>query len=258
MMRLTHSTGYAWDAVRTLVGRELRIRYKGSLLGLLWAILSPLGTVAVLYVLFSLVLSLDIPNYAAFIYSGLLPWTWFQASVQTGASTLLDNRDLVRKPFFSRPLLPAVVTSTNFILYLLALPVLLVLLLVEGVPLRGTILLLPLIWALQGILTLAFTVLVAALGVLVRDIQHLLGVGLMLWFYLTPVFYDLDRIAPEHARWLMLNPMAVIVQAHRTVTLDGQLPDFVALGAVGAIALILLVASLVIFHTLEDAFVEEV
>lgn len=257
-MVATQSPNYLIDLLGVLVGRELKIRYKGSLLGLLWALLSPLGTVAVLHLLFSAILPLDIPHYASFIYSGLLPWTWFQASVQTGAATLLDNRDLVRTPFFPQLLLPAVTMSTNFMLYLLALPVLLGLMLAEGVVPATTLLLLPLVWLILGVFTLACTVLVAALGAIIRDIQHLLGVGMLLWFYLTPVFYDPSRVGAERAYLLMLNPMSVLVQAHRDITLIGQLPNWAGLAWVGLASVALLAASVLLFRSLQDAFVEEV
>lgn len=252
------SLGYGYDVLSTLVRRELRIRYKGSILGLLWAVLSPLGTVAVLHLLFSRILPLDIPNYASFIYSAMLPWSWFQAAVLTSAQTLIDNRDLVRKPFFPRLMLPGVVASTNFCLYLLAIPVLLVLMLIEGVALTPALLLLPLIWVVLGLFTLACSVLVAALGVVVRDVQHLLGVGMLLWFYLTPIFYDTARLAPETARWLSLNPLTPIVTAHRQIVIAGQIPDLLGLLAVALVSAALLVASVWLFRVLEDTFVEEV
>jgi lipopolysaccharide transport system permease protein len=254
----TAAPGYLFDIVRTLIERELRIRYKGSQLGMLWAVLSPLGTVVILHVLFTQIVPLNIPHYAAFIYSGLLPWAWFQTAVQTSAATLLDNRDLVRKPFFPRPLLPAVVTGSNFLLYLLAAPVLMATMLVEGVTPGPALLLLPLVWVAQAVVTLACAMLVAALGVLMRDIQHLLGVGMLLWFYLTPIFYDLERVGPERAWMFALNPMATIVQAHRAVTLYGHAPDWVALGTLTLIGGAVLFGSVKLFQALEDSFVEEV
>jgi lipopolysaccharide transport system permease protein len=250
--------GLLYDTLHALVLRELHVRYKSSLLGLLWAVLSPLGTVAILHLLFTRIVPLGIPHYAAFIYSALLPWTWFQSAVQTGAGTLIDHRDLVRKPFFPRPLLPAVVTASHFLLYLLALPVLLALLLVEGVRPAPILLLLPVVWLVQAIFALACTTLVAALGALVRDVQHLLGLVLLLWFYLTPIFYDLDRVKSAQARWLLLNPMAVLVQAHRTIALDGRQPDWAALGACALVGAALLAAALAVFRALEHLVVEEV
>jgi lipopolysaccharide transport system permease protein len=253
-MNIARSPSYLFDVIVTLVERELRMRYKGSVLGLLWAILSPLGTVLILYILFSKVLPLNIPNYAAFIYSGLLPWTWFQASMFSSAATLNDNRDLVRKPFFPRLLLPGVVTAANFILYLLALPVMLVLVVWEGLTLTPVLFLLPLLWLLLGILTLGFTLIISALGVLIRDIQHLLGVVMLLWFYLTPIFYDV----PDQASWLYLNPLTILVKAHRDILLYGQAPQLPHLAVLSLVSGSLFLGGLFLFRYLEDLFVEEV
>ena len=252
----TRSAGLLADTLLVLVGRELRIRYKGSFLGVLWAVLSPLGTVVVLHFVFTRVIPLQIPNYGAFIYSGLLPWVWFQTAVHTGATTLSDNRDLVRTPFFAKALLPGVVTATNFFLYLFALPVLLLLIVVDGVSLTPALAVLPLLWLVQGILTLGFTVLVAAIAVVVRDVQHLLGVLMLFWFYLTPVFYDMSAAPPAAAQWLALNPMAAIVSAHRTVTVFGRLPDWQPLAWWAAAGTALLVLALRAFRSLDDAFIE--
>ena len=255
--RVASSMGQRIDTLRVLVGRELRTRYKGSFFGMLWAILSPLGTVVVLEFVFSNVLDVNIPHFGAFIYSGLLPWVWFAAAVQTGANALNDNRDLVRTPFFSKPLLPAVITCANFLLYLFALPVLLLLLVVDGVALTGAVFALPVIWVAQGILTLAITVFIAAIGVIIRDVQHLMGVVLLFWFYLTPIFYELEQVPAEYTRWFELNPMTTMVSARRAVTLYGRAPDWTELGIWSFIGAILMIVSLLIFRSLEDAFVDQ-
>jgi len=257
LMSTSESTGHFIDTLRVLVAREFRMRYKGSAFGVLWAILSPLGTVAILHFLFSQVLPIGIPNFAAFMYTALLPWTWFQASVQTGSNVLSDNRALVRTPFFSKPLLPWAVTCTNFGLYLFALPVVFALMVYEGLPFTTALLALPLIWIVQWILTLGFTMLMAAIGILVRDVQHLISVVLLFWFYLTPIFYDLSQIPPDYSQWFVLNPMTAIVTAHRAVTVYGQLPDWIALAEVAAASVVLLGLSLVLFRTLEDSFIDE-
>jgi lipopolysaccharide transport system permease protein len=246
------------EILGALVGRELRIRYKGSALGVLWAVLSPLGFVAILSLLFTRFMPLNIPDYAAFVYSGLLPWTWFDATLHAGCVSLLDNRDLVRKPFFPRAVLPAVVTGSQFALYLLALPVLIALVIAHGRPPRETLLLLPAIWLVEGALAVAFATLLATLGVVIRDVQHLLGMGLMLWFYLTPVFYERGRLAGRGAQWLLWNPMTVVVESHRAVVFEGRAPDWPALAAVAAFAGALLAFSLALFRGLEHLLIEEV
>jgi ABC-type polysaccharide/polyol phosphate export permease len=252
----TESVGHFFDTLIALVSREFRMRYKGSFFGILWAVLSPLGTVATLQLVFTQILTLGVPNFAVFLYSALLPWVWFQASVQTSASTLSDNRDLVRTPFFPKSLLPGVVTCTNFLLYLCALPVLFALMAVDDLPLTRALVTLPAIWLVQGILTLGFTVLISAIGILVRDITHLMGLVMTLWFYLTPIFYDLKQVPPYLATWLALNPMAVIVSAHRDAVLYGRNPDWTELGVWAMIGLGLLAASIAMFRRLEDTFVD--
>lgn len=251
------SIGHRVDTLRALVSREFRMRYKGSFFGVLWAVLSPIGTVLVLQLVFTRILTISTPHFGAFMYSALLPWVWFQSAVQTSATTLSEHRDLVRTPFFAKPMLPGAVTCTNFLLYLCALPVLFGLMLADGLPFTPALAALPVIWIVQAIVTLGFTVLISAIGLLVRDVQHLMGVVLMLWFYMTPIFYDLKGLPPGMARWFSLNPMAAVVSAHRDVLLHGKAPNFPQLAMWGLIGGGLLAVSLFMFRQLEDAFVDE-
>jgi len=256
-LELRDSLGHLVDTLRALVGREFRMRYKGSFFGVLWAVLSPLGTVLVLQLVFRKILAVPTPFFGAFIYSALLPWVWFQSAVSTGATTLSDNRDLVRTPFFAKPMLPGAVMCTNFLLYLCALPVLFGLMFVDGLRFTTALAALPALWIVEGILALGFTVFIAAVGLLIRDVQHLIGVLLMLMFYMTPIFYDTKQLPPDLARWYWLNPMAGLISAHRNIMLFGRAPrvsDLVQWAVVGAV---ILCASLLMFRRLEDAFVDE-
>ena len=106
-------------------------------------------------------------------------------------------------------------------------------------------------------MTLGFTVLIAALGVLIRDVQHLMGVVFTFWFYLTPIFYDVRQVPPDFTRWFSLNPMTAIVTAHRDVTLYGRFPDWGELAYWMLIGTGILAMSLLVFRALEDAFIEE-
>jgi ABC-type polysaccharide/polyol phosphate export permease len=250
------TAGHSLDTLRALVGREFRMRYKGSFFGVLWAVLSPLGTVIVLQLVFTKILRFSTPNFGVFLYSAMLPWAWFAAAVQTSATTLSDHRDLVRTPFFFKPLLPAAVTCTNFLLYLFALPVLFGLMLADGVPFTSALIALPAIWAVEGLLALGFSLFVAAIGILMRDVQHLIGVVLLFWFYLSPIFYDMEQVPPELAPWFSINPMAAIVMAHRGVILNGEFPDWRLLGMWALIAVAVLLVSLKVFTHLEDAFID--
>lgn len=248
--------GYYGDVIRALVERDFAMRYKGSTLGMLWALLSPLAMAAILYAIFTRIVPLGIPHYSTFVFTGLLPWTWFSAAVTTGSATLLANRDLVRKPFFFKPVLPVVVVGTHFLLYLLATPVLVGSLLFEGLSPTPMLLWVPALWAVQALLTLAVTMLVAALSTIVPDVRHLLEIVMLLWFYLTPIFYDIRLLPAEVSQLFVLNPMAVIVQAHRDITIYGLAPNWLALTGVAATAWVLLVLAYAVFRFFEDAFIE--
>ena len=110
--------------VSDLLAREIKVRYKGSLLGLLWAWLSPLGTVLVLHVLFTRIVPLQIPHYAAFVYSGLLPWTWFSTALNESAGVLISGGNLIKKVLFPAEVLPIVSVLTNMVHFFFGLPIL--------------------------------------------------------------------------------------------------------------------------------------
>ena len=167
---------HACDLVRALVGRELKLRYKRSLLGLLWSLVTPLLQVVAFSFLFRAVLPLNVPHYPAFVLCGVLGWTWFQSSLFLASAAVVDNRELIRRPGFPTAVLPAVTVGTHLVHYLLALPVLLVFVLVDGGRFGPALLLLPLVVAVQYVLTLGLAYPIAACHVTFRDTQHLVGV----------------------------------------------------------------------------------
>ena len=251
------SVGHFIDTLWALVGREFRMRYKGSFFGILWAIINPLGTVVIIWFVFTKILMIPVSKFSVFLYSALLPWIWFAASVQTGAHTLIENRALVRTPFFAKPLLPWTVTCTNFVLYLLALPVLFGLMFFEHVKVTEALAVLPVIWLVQWIFTLAFTVLIAAIGILIRDVQHLMGVVLLFWLYLTPIFYDVKQVPPQFARWFRVQPHDDHHHGAPGRHLVRALPELGFPRHGGGVRRRPSGLSLLIFRSLEDAFIEE-
>lgn len=248
---------YLRDLVQVLVGRDIKVRYHRSVLGVAWALVTPLAQLLVFSFIFLLVLPTRVPNYAPFTFCGVLVWSWFQTSVLLSAATIVDNRDLLRRPGFPAAILPLVTVSTNFVYFLVALPILLVVLLVSGVPLTPAVLALPLVMALQFLFTLGLAYLVATLHVTFRDTQHLLGLFLMLLFYLTPVFYDAAAV-PERFRLLYgLNPMVHLVGAYRAILLQGRLPALLPILALAVLGMVGLRLALDVFSRASARFVEE-
>ena len=248
---------YLNDLLRELVSRELKLLYKRSLLGIAWTLINPLLQLAVFAFVFQLVLSIDIPQYASFVFTGLLVWTWFQNSLFQATGVIIANRPLIRQPGFPTAILPVVITTTGLIHFLLALPVLIIFLLIDGIELKPVIVFLPILQALQFALTVSIAYILAALNVTFRDTQHTLGVLLQLFFYLTPIFYQITNVPSGYQSLYFLNPMVHIVTAYRAVLIDGTQPDWLPLIVIGGCIAVLLPIGLQFFRRQSDRFVEE-
>lgn len=212
------------ELLRHLVGRDFRLRYHGAALGILWSVLLPLTQLLVLVFLFQRVVPLGIEGYPAFVYSGLLPWAWFSASLGAAGGLFVGNRDLVRRPDFPVGLLVVVNVLSNLLVYLVSLPLLLALTLAYGKMPGPTLAALPVLVAIEAGLLVGLGLLVATANVFYRDVQHLVTVALSLLFYLTPVFYRSEQVGAAAGVVLRLNPVAALVVAHRSVCFEGTWP----------------------------------
>ncbi|MCU0507975.1 MAG: ABC transporter permease [Anaerolineae bacterium] len=237
--------------------RDLKLRYKRSVLGLAWSLLNPLLQFLVFAFVFHWVLPLDIENYPVFLFTGLLVWNWFSGALHGGAGVVVDSVELVRYPRFPILLLPLVSVASHWVHFLLALPVLGAFLALAGIGPYWSWLALPLLMLAQFAFILSLVYLLAAAHVFFRDVQYLLGVALLLGFYLSPVFYD-SSIVPERFQLLYrLNPVAVLIDAYRSVLLEGQLPPALPLIILLAGALLMIALGLPVFHRASYRFAEE-
>ena len=247
---------YVRDLLFTLVGRDMKLRYKRSILGVAWSLLTPLAQLAVFYLTFDVLLPLNIPNYPAFLFSGLLAWNWFQGSLYQATSAIVDNRELMKRPGFPAAILPAVTVSSNLIHFLLALPILFIFLLLGGTGLTSAVLALPLVIAIQFILTLSLAYFTATFYVTFRDTQHLLGVVLNLLFFLTPVFYKSSDLPSQYQTLYHLNPMVHLIESYRAILLTGILPDGISLLLLTVVAIAILALGYYVFRKASDHFVD--
>lgn len=248
---------YLYDLLRSLVDRDMKLLYKRSVLGIAWTLINPLLQLAVFAFVFQVVLPVSIPRYCSFVFAGLLVWTWFQNSLFQATGVIIANRPLIRQPGFPIAILPVVITTTGLIHFLLALPVLMVFLVIDGVELKPVVFLLPILQALQFALTVSLAYLLAALNVSFRDTQHTLGVVLQLFFYLTPIFYDLKNVPAGFQVFYNLNPMVPIVTAYRAILIQGTQPDWQPLLIIAAVMAVCLPIGLQFFRRQSDRFVEE-
>lgn len=248
------------DLLWNLVVRDLKARYKSSVLGYLWSLVNPLLLMVVFTVLFKVFLKSPIPNFPVFIIVGLLPWNFCATSVSGAVSSITGQSALIKKVYFPRELIPISVVIANLINYLLALPAMIGLMLVLNAHFQWPALLFPLIALIQTIFLLGLALLLSSLNVFFRDTQVIIEVLLTAWFFLTPVFYRLGDIVDERwarlVRWL--NPMASLVDFYRDIFYLGGMPGWDAIIRTLATAMLILVAGYLFFLHLSPRFGEEV
>ena len=232
------------DLVVPLVRRELAARYRGSALGLAWAVLTPVVMIAIFTFVFAGVFGARFGatgsawDYALYLFCGLLPWTAFQDSLQAASGVVVANANLVKRVVFPLETLPVAQTLAALVVQVAGTLVLVAAALVLRGELHASALWLPALVAPQLLLTLGAAWLVASLGVFVRDTAQGLGLVLTGWMYLTPIIYP-EAIVPERYRALLnLNPFTPLVRCHRRVLLEGAPPDWAGLAYFTSCALL--------------------
>jgi len=250
--------------VQTLVVRDLKARYRGSVLGFFWSFINPLLQLAIYSFVFTVVLpglhSAKIEPYALFMFCGILPWTWFSSSLLESSNTLIAGGNLIKKVLFPAEVLPLVTVLANMVHFFLGLPILAAFLIYFRRPLDPLELLwFPVIVLVQLVLSMGLALLFSALTVHFRDLKDLLGNLLTLWFFATPIIYPMQE-APENFRWVLnLNPMTHLAISYQEVLFfDGPYGHGKWLMALGAGSLLVFFAGYFVFDRLRDSFAEEV
>jgi ABC-type polysaccharide/polyol phosphate export permease len=248
--------------ISSLVSRELKARYRGSVLGFLWSFVNPLLLLATYTLVFTVILpnrQPDIQPFFLFLFCGILPWTWFQASLAESAGVLIASANLIKKVLFPAEVLPTVTVLANLAHLLLGLPILLAILAFEG-RLAWTALLLPLPMLVQLVLTLGLSLFLSALTVHFRDIQSILSHVLHLWFFATPVIYSYAQIAERTPlrQALRLNPMTHVIVTYQQMLFHGNVDHWRGLFLALVVGLVAFAAGAFLFERLRDTLPEEV
>ena len=237
--------------------REIRVRYKQSVLGGIWAILQPFSSMLIFTFIFGFIVKMPTDGipYPVFFYSALLPWTFFSSSISFAVPSLISNINLVTKIYFPREILPIGAVAAAFLDFVIASLLYVVLLIIYKVPIQITILWLPVLLVMQILLTFGVSFLGAALIVSYRDIRFIIPLGLQLWMYLSPVVYPFSLV-PERFKFLyMLNPMAGIIDSYRRILL-GLTPQWEYLMVEQAIILFLFAFGYLFFKRKEASFAD--
>ena len=246
------------EMIRCLVHRDLRGRYKGSVLGFLWTFLNPLLQLVVYSIVFSTIMRSGIDKFYLFLFVALVPWLFFSASLTGGATSVIAQSNLVKKIYFPREILPISFVTTCFVNMLYCFLVVFAVILFAGRPISFQALLcLPPVMAVEYILALGFAMITSALTVYFKDLEHILSIVAMAWMYLTPILYPITMVPPQYLPLFMLNPMTPIIIAYRDILYYGQIPQLSTLFHALAVGLISLAAGWYIFHRLARRFAEE-
>jgi lipopolysaccharide transport system permease protein len=241
----------------SLTQRELRARYRGSVLGFLWTFLNPTLLMLVYALIFSVYMRQQIQFYTYFVFVGLLPWIWFSNSISGGTSAISDRRDLLTKVRFPAQILPATVVATNLCNYLLALPLMVLLGGAYGVWPSWHTIAFPLVLLVQLLFTLALAYALSALNVPFRDLQYMITNILTLWFFVTPILYFATTIPTRFRTFLFFgNPMAILISSYQAIFYEHQLPEPGPLALVLGVSLALLWISAHIFEAYREEFAE--
>ncbi|HZI85425.1 MAG TPA: ABC transporter permease [Pyrinomonadaceae bacterium] len=237
--------------------RDIKVRYKQTLMGAVWVVIQPLMTMLIFTLIFNKFARLDTKDipYPLFAYSGLLLWTFFSNAVTTGTYSLVNNSHLVTKVYFPRVFMPTAAVGAGLVDLAIASLLLISLAIYYGVRPSWGALMLPLMVFLAAMLALGTGMLVSALTVKYRDLRHALPFVMQFWMFASPVIYP-SSIVPEQWRWILLiNPMTGILEGFRAA-LTGQPFDWTMIAISAAVATTLLAVAFYVFRALEDTFAD--
>jgi ABC-type polysaccharide/polyol phosphate export permease len=243
--------------VRSLTIRDLKLKYRRSVLGAAWSVLNPLLMMAIYYAIFSVFLRVfTLPNYWAYVLGGLVAWLFFANALGSAVTSLVSNPNLITKVYFPIESLPIATVLSACVNFLVSLLVLVVVVAVARLPVGPSLMVLPVVVAAQLAFTVGLAVFVAALTVYLRDLEHLVGLFLTALFYVTPVLYPLE-MAGSYAVWLELNPMTWFLECYHAILYRGAWPDpgFLALSI--AAALVSLAGGYLLFLRMRPRLPEE-
>lgn len=248
------------ELLKTNVKKEIRGKYKGSLLGVLWSFINPLLQVTVYAIVFPyLMRGNTIDNYLLYLVTGIIPWTFFTGSITQGMSVVKANAGIIKKVYFPREILPISVILSGLVNFFISCIIILAFCIGTGVGLSWTLIFIPIIAFIQALLSLGIVFILSAINVYLQDVEHIVAFILNMFFYGTPIIYALDTFSNAGVLYqlIKLNPFTYIVNAYRNVFLYHQMPGLTSIGTVFIIAVVISVFGYMIFKHLEKGFAEE-
>ncbi|MEK6684047.1 MAG: ABC transporter permease [Nitrospirota bacterium] len=244
--------------IQILIIRELKARYRGTFLGFLWSFVNPLVLMAIYVLVFSIYLRMDMENYPVFLLCGILPWAWFSSGLSEATLSIIGNGSLIKKVYLPSEIFPLVSIGSNMVHYLLSIPILLIFIVSFGMEPSWPLLLLPLIFLIQFVFTYSLALILSSLAVQFRDLLHIVPNFLMIWFFLTPIFYPMTLVPEKYRALVDFNPMAQLIMAYQDIFFYNRIPSIPGLAVLTGLSCVLLVIGFSLFEARKDLFAEEV
>lgn len=248
------------ELLKTNVKKDIRGKYKGSFLGILWSFLNPLLQVVVYWIVFPyLFRGAAIPNYLCYLVTGIIPWTFFINTVTMGTVSMKSNANILKKVYFPREILLVSQVLSGIINFLISCVIIIIFCVGTGAGVSWHLVFLPLVIIIQSMLTLGITFILSAVDVYVQDMEYIVQFVLNMAFYATPILYSLDMFGSAGVllKLIRLNPLTVLINAYREIFLYHHIPGMKGLLMVALLSIIILICGYKIFRKLERNFAEE-
>lgn len=246
------------ELLLVLTLREIKVRYKQTLLGAAWAILQPASLTIIFTIVFGIFLKVDSGSvpYPVFAYSALLPWTFFTSSVSFGALSVVNNGNLVTKVYFPREILPLASIGAALFDFIMAAIVFAVLIFFYHIQIGLNILYFPLFIFLILLLTTGISFILSTANVLFRDIKFVVPLLLQIWLFLTPIIYSINQVPEKYRVFLMLNPLVPLIEGVRDVTIFNKSPNLLEMAVSFLFAFLIFILGYLWFKSKEKIFAD--
>lgn len=246
------------ELLKSNIKKEIRGKYKGSFLGILWSFINPLLQVAVYAIVFPYIMRVKTDNYLQYLIVGIIPWTFFTTVLNQGMITVRMNAGIIKKVYFPREILPISVALSGLVNFFISCIIILLFCIFGGVGISWHLALLPVFAIIQFFLTLGIVMALSAINIYVKDTEYLVNFLVNMLFYGTPILYPVT-LFPEKFRWILyINPLTELINAYRDIFIYHQLPGLTSVGYLVGITIVIFFIGLAIFRKLEKGFAEEV
>lgn len=259
-MKETINNLYSYrELLKSNVKKEIRGKYKGSFLGILWSFVNPLLMTLVYAIVFPFLLKSTEPHYVTFVVIGMLPWTYFTNTILISMGSIIGNGGIIKKVYFPREILPISVNVSGLINFLISCLIIVIFLICSGIGFSKYILFLPLIILTQFILLQGIAFIVSSIEVYIRDLEYIVNFLINMLFYATPILYASTLFDNSLIKYIIkLNPMSTIINCYRDILFYQSMPHINSLLVVLLCSILLCYIGFKIFKKLEKGFAEEV